>query len=89
MKVVHYPLASPNVTSFNVPGVDPASATAQLGPYGDAAMVALNGEVSRQAAFIAYLDNFYLLFWLLVAIIPLAWIARRPTPGGGAMRAAE
>lgn len=79
MQVSHADIAA-NVTSFNVPGVDPASAAAQLGPYGDAAMVALNGEVSRQAAFIAYLDNFYLLFWLLVAIIPLAWLVRRPKP---------
>lgn len=77
MQVSHADIAA-NVTSFNVPGVDPASAAAQLGPYGAAAMAALNGEVSRQAAFIAYLDNFYMLFWLLVIIIPLAWVARRP-----------
>lgn len=32
---------------------------------------ALNGEVTRQAAMIAYLDDFMLMFWLTLAVIPL------------------
>ncbi|HYD05965.1 MAG TPA: DHA2 family efflux MFS transporter permease subunit [Reyranella sp.] len=82
MQVSHADIAS-NVTSFNLPAIDPAGAAAQLGAVGDAALAMLNGEVSRQAAFIAYLDNFYMLFWLLVAIIPLAWVVKRPHPIGG------
>ena len=88
MQVSHADISA-SVTSFNLPGVDPASAAAKLGPYGDAAMAILNGEVTRQAAFIAYLDNFTMLFWLLVAVIPLAWVARRPKPMGGLVRVAE
>ena len=88
MQVSHADIAA-NVTSFNVPGVDPASAAAQLGPYGAAAMAALNGEVSRQAAFVAYLDNFYMLFWLLVLIIPFAWVARRPKVVGRPVHLAD
>ena len=45
--------------------------------------------MTRQAAFIAYLDNFTMLFWLLVAVVPLAWVARRPRPMGGPMRVVE
>ena len=71
-----------SVTSYNVPALDPSLTAAQLGPYGDAAMVVLNGEVTRQAAFIAYLDNFYMLFWLLLAIVPLGWFLKRPVPIG-------
>jgi DHA2 family multidrug resistance protein len=87
MQVSHSDIAA-NLTSFNLP-VDPASVTAQMGPVGDAAMAMLNSEVTRQAAFIAYLDNFYMLFWLLLLIIPLAWVARRPSPNRGQMRVAE
>ncbi|HMN82515.1 MAG TPA: MDR family MFS transporter [Burkholderiaceae bacterium] len=32
---------------------------------------ALNNEVTRQAAMIAYLDDFMLMFWLTLAVIPL------------------
>jgi len=38
----------------------------------------LNGEVSRQAAMIAYLDNFYILTWLLLAISPLPLLLKKP-----------
>lgn len=42
-------------------------------------MAMLNSEVIRQAACLAYLDNFYMLVWLLMLVIPLAWVARRPS----------
>ncbi|MDP3674391.1 MAG: DHA2 family efflux MFS transporter permease subunit [Novosphingobium sp.] len=88
MQVSHADIAA-SVTSFNLPVIDPASASAQLGSIGDAAMAMLNGEVTRQAAFIAYLDNFDALFWLLLAIIPLAWVARRPKPVDRPVQVAE
>lgn len=81
MQTSHADIAS-NVTSFNVPGIDPASASAMLGDMGAAAMMMLNGEVSRQAAMVAYLDNFYMLFWLLLAFVPLSFIAKRPPMPG-------
>ena len=31
---------------------------------------------------VAYLDNFYMLFWLLLAFVPLAFIAKRPPMPG-------
>jgi DHA2 family multidrug resistance protein len=78
MQTSHADIAA-SVTSYNQP-VDPGSLAAQLGSVGDTAMSVLNGEVTRQAAMIAYLDNFYMLFWLLLAIAPLALLLRKPKP---------
>ena len=77
MQTSHADIASA-VTSYNVPAIDPAAAAAQLGSYGDAALAMLNGEVTRQAAMVAYLDNFYMLFWVILAIAPLAYLLKRP-----------
>jgi MFS transporter, DHA2 family, multidrug resistance protein len=77
MQTSHADIAG-NVTSYNVPAIDPAAAAAQLGNYGDVALAMLNGEVTRQAAMIAYLDNFYMLFWVILAIAPLAYLLKRP-----------
>ena len=66
-----------SVTSFNLP-FDPASIAAQLGSTGATAMAMLDGEVNRQAAMIAYLDNFYILFWLLLCVVPLPFVLKRP-----------
>jgi MFS transporter, DHA2 family, multidrug resistance protein len=38
----------------------------------------LDGEVNRQAAMIAYLDNFYMLFWIVLCFVPLSWVLKRP-----------
>jgi MFS transporter, DHA2 family, multidrug resistance protein len=67
-----------NVTSFNVPAMDPVSTAESLGSYGSSLLVMLDGEVNRQAAMIAYIDNFYMLFWLVLIIAPIGWLARRP-----------
>ena len=69
-----------NVTSFNVSALDPASVAGQFGSIGSAAMMILNGEVTRQAAMVAYLDNFYMMFWLVLFIAPLSWVLKRPKP---------
>jgi DHA2 family multidrug resistance protein len=41
-------------------------------------MATLNGLVNRQAAMIAYLNDFKLLFWVVLATIPLLVVLRRP-----------
>jgi DHA2 family multidrug resistance protein len=77
----HADLAA-SITSFNLP-FDPASIAAQLGNTGATAMAMLDGEVNRQAAMIAYLDNFYILFWLLLCIVPLPFVLKKPRPVTG------
>ena len=44
--------------------------------YGAAAMAALNAEVTRQAAMIAYLDDFRLMMALTIAVMPLLLFIR-------------
>ena len=77
IQVSHADIAA-NVTSFNLP-IDPATVTAQLGSYGATALAMLDGEVNRQAAMVAYLDNFYMLFWLVLCITPLPWLLKKPS----------
>ncbi len=77
MQTSHADIAA-NVTSYNVPAIDPAASAAQLGDLGQAALTMLNGEVTRQAAMVAYLDNFYMMFWLLLLIAPLSFLLKRP-----------
>ncbi|MES1151804.1 MAG: DHA2 family efflux MFS transporter permease subunit, partial [Dongia sp.] len=43
-----------------------------------AGMAALNGEVTRQAATIAYLNDFQFMMWVTLAAIPLLVLLRRP-----------
>ena len=43
---------------------------------GDTAMVLLNAEVTRQAAMIAYIDDFWLMMWITLAAAPCAFLMR-------------
>jgi MFS transporter, DHA2 family, multidrug resistance protein len=69
-----------HITSFNIPAIDPAATGALLGSPGASALAALDGEVNRQAAMIAYLDNFYMMFWLVLSFAPLSWLLKKPKP---------
>ncbi len=82
MQTSHQDVGS-SVTSFNVPAIDPSSTAALLGDYGTAALQMLDGEVTRQAAMIAYLDNFKLMAWLVLLIAPLSFALRKPGPTFG------
>lgn len=67
-----------HVTSFNVPAIDPAAVAETIGAPGSSLLYMLDGEVNRQAAMIAYIDNFYMLFWMVLLIAPVAWLVKRP-----------
>lgn len=79
MQVSHQDVGS-SVTSYSLPAIDPASSAAQLGEYGTAALQMLDGEVTRQAAMIAYLDNFRMMAWLVLLIAPLSFLLKKPKP---------
>jgi MFS transporter, DHA2 family, multidrug resistance protein len=50
--------------------------------YGRAGLAVVDAEVNRQAAMIAYLNDFYLMMWLSLAAVPLVLLMRRsPTYG--------
>tara|TARA_A100001391_G_scaffold46046_2_gene27193 strand:+ start:73673 stop:75256 length:1584 start_codon:yes stop_codon:yes gene_type:complete len=52
--------------------------------YGDTALAIADAEVTRQAAMIAYLNDFRLMSWLCLAAVPLVLLMRKsPRYGGG------
>jgi DHA2 family multidrug resistance protein len=47
---------------------------------GQAALQMMDNEVNRQAAMVAYIDDFYLMMWLALAAVPLAMLMRKSGP---------
>lgn len=43
----------------------------------DVALQMMDNEVNRQAAMVAYIDDFYLMMWLALAAVPLVLLMRR------------
>ncbi|OYW24194.1 MULTISPECIES: DHA2 family efflux MFS transporter permease subunit [unclassified Sphingomonas] len=66
-----------NLTSSSLSAVDPAMSSI-LGPTGQSVMMLMNAEVNRQAAMIAYLDDFRLMMILTLLAIPLVLLLKRP-----------
>ena len=75
-----------------------ASLAAHLTPYAatanpalgaaaanEASLTALNAEVTRQAAMVAYIDDFKLIMWMTLGLIPFLLLMRR----GGRITSAE
>ena len=54
-----------------------------IGVPGDAALAFLNAEVTRQAVFIAYLDDFKLMMIVTLAVLPLLLLMQRGQKTGG------
>lgn len=66
-----------HVTNAVVPGVNLEAVTAMGGNLGGAAMMMLNAEVSRQAAMIAYLQDFQSVTVLLLCLAPLPFLLKK------------
>jgi MFS transporter, DHA2 family, multidrug resistance protein len=52
-------------------------------------IAALNAEATRQAAMVAYIDNFKLMMMIVIVGLPLLLLLRRPHPAPAATVAAE
>jgi MFS transporter, DHA2 family, multidrug resistance protein len=76
IQVSHADIAE-HVTSNSVPAFDLGSTASALGTIGGGLLTMINGEVSRQAAMIAYLDNFYIMFWLILCFVPLTFLVKK------------
>jgi MFS transporter, DHA2 family, multidrug resistance protein len=76
-QVSHADLGS-NVTGTILPTIDLPAMVDRVPGIGEGIMALIDGEVSRQALMIAYLDNFYLLTWILIAFIPLPFLLKNP-----------
>jgi MFS transporter, DHA2 family, multidrug resistance protein len=55
----------------------------------DAVIAMLDATVNRQAAMIAYIDVFRMLFWVTVAMLPLVLVLRKPRVAGPAVHLAD
>ena len=74
------------LTPFTLPWAD-SSVTRAIGA--DAVTAMLDATVNKQAAMIAYLDVFRMLFWMTVAMTPLLLLLRKPRQDGPAMHLAD
>jgi DHA2 family multidrug resistance protein len=57
---------------------------AMFNPATEAGLTALNGELTRQATMVAYIDDFKLMFIITIACMPMLLLMRKPRRGGGA-----
>lgn len=46
-------------------------------------LLALNGEITRQATMVAYVDDFKLMFFITIACMPMLLLMRKPKRAGG------
>jgi len=80
-QISHADIAA-HVTQRNIPSLNPALLE-NLGRYGNAALAYLNAEVTRQALFIAYLDDFKLMMMVTFVVLPLRLFMKRGNKDGG------
>ncbi|WP_309621814.1 DHA2 family efflux MFS transporter permease subunit [Novosphingobium sp.] len=76
IQISHSDLAG-HVTA-SVTGMVDFSTIDRFQQIGTAALSAIDAAINRQAAMIAYVDNYYLMMWLSVLAFPLALLMRRP-----------
>lgn len=74
MATSHADLAA-QVTPYRLPGAEPGL-LAGLGGIGQTAAALVEAEVSRQAAMIAYIDDFHFMFVMSLAIMPLVLLLK-------------
>jgi DHA2 family multidrug resistance protein len=74
-QVAHADIAS-HVTANSIPTADP-TLLQTIAPQGPVILSILNGEVTRQALFIAYLDDFKLMMIVTFAVLPLLLLMKR------------
>jgi len=78
-QVAHADLAL-NITQQTIPTANSTLVEAALPTAGPLALALINGEVTRQALFIAYLDDFKLMMLVTFAVLPLLLFMKK---GGG------
>ena len=81
-QVAHADLAL-NITQQTIPTANSTLVEAALPTAGPLALALINGEVTRQALFIAYLDDFKLMMLVVLLSLPLLLLLReapRPAP---------
>lgn len=80
IQVSHSDLAA-EITPYNLP-VDPDTLS-RLSGLGTSAMQLLDAAVNREAAMIAYLDDFWVMMIATILTVPLAAFLQKPAPRKG------
>jgi DHA2 family multidrug resistance protein len=75
MQISHSDLAS-HVTAASVDVLD-VSTVDRFQTIGDVGLRMVDAEVNRQAAMVAYIDDFYMMMWMSLAAIPMVLLMRR------------
>jgi len=81
-QVAHADLAQ-NITQQTIPTANPEMLQTIAPVIGPAALAMVNAEVTRQALFIAYLDDFKLMMLVTFAVLPLLFLMKRSKQAGG------
>ncbi|WP_324827164.1 DHA2 family efflux MFS transporter permease subunit [Qipengyuania zhejiangensis] len=76
----HADIAS-NITGASLANSVDVSTIDRYQNLGEAALRMIDAEVNRQAAMIAYVDDFRMMMWMTLAAVPLAFIMRRTNAG--------
>jgi DHA2 family multidrug resistance protein len=79
-QVAHADIAS-KITEQSIPTVDP-TLLQTIAPQGSTAIALINVEATRQALFIAYLDDFKLMMLVTFAVLPLLLLMKRGGQSG-------
>ncbi|WP_395622304.1 DHA2 family efflux MFS transporter permease subunit [Sphingomonas daechungensis] len=80
-QVAHADIAS-TITEQTIPTADP-TLLQTIAPGGSTAIAMINAEATRQAVFIAYLDDFKLMMLVTFAVLPLLLLMKKGQQGKG------
>ncbi|MCB2048982.1 MAG: multidrug efflux MFS transporter [Novosphingobium sp.] len=78
MQISHADIAG-HITGQSGGSLIDVSSLDRLQSLGDAAMSMVNAEVTRQAAMVAYVDDYYLMFWATLIMVPLLIFLKPPS----------
>ncbi|MBV1917840.1 MAG: DHA2 family efflux MFS transporter permease subunit [Sphingomonadaceae bacterium] len=77
MQISHSDLAS-HVTTASGTGVIDYGTIDRLQSLGEAAATIVDAEITRQAFMVAYINDFYMLFWIAVLTMPTLLFLKKP-----------
>jgi MFS transporter, DHA2 family, multidrug resistance protein len=79
IQTVHAELGA-HVSNTRAPWLN-AGLLERLGLQAESAMTIIDGEINRQAAMIAYIDDYWVMMWAAIAVLPLVLLLKgaRPT----------
>ncbi|MFT6009659.1 MAG: DHA2 family multidrug resistance protein [Parasphingorhabdus sp.] len=72
-----------HITSSTINNIDASTADRFQG-LGDQALMLADALINKQAAMIAYLDDYWAMMWVTIAVIPLVLLLQKPKPGAQA-----